>query len=36
LDGVFQHALLRHLSGDGAAAADLDRHVQHVLTTLLA
>jgi len=36
LDGVFQHALRRHLSGDGAAAADLDRHVQQVLTTLLA
>jgi AcrR family transcriptional regulator len=36
LDGVFQHALLRHLSGDGAAAGDLDRHVQQVLPTLLA
>ena len=36
LDGVFQHALLRHLSGDTAAAADLDNHVQQVLPTLLA
>ncbi|HEU5333387.1 MAG TPA: TetR/AcrR family transcriptional regulator [Actinocrinis sp.] len=36
LDGVFQHALLRHLGGDGAAAANLDEHVQRVLTTLLA
>ena len=36
LDGVFQHALLRHLSGDTAAATDLDNHVQQVLPTLLA
>src|SRR6185437_2241814 len=36
LDGVFQHALLRHLSGDGAAATDLDEHVRQVLPTLLA
>ena len=36
LDGVFQHALLRHLSGDDAAAPDLDEHVQEVLPTLLA
>ncbi|MGH3206681.1 MAG: TetR family transcriptional regulator [Trebonia sp.] len=36
LDGVFQHALLRHLSGDPAAAQDLDKHVQQVLPTLLA
>jgi AcrR family transcriptional regulator len=36
LDGVFQHALLRHLSGDATAAADLDAHVQQVLPTLLA
>jgi AcrR family transcriptional regulator len=36
LDGVFQHALLRHLSGDVAAAADLDAHVRQVLPTLLA
>ena len=36
LDGVFQHALLRHLSGDPAAAQDLDEHVQQVLPTLLA
>jgi AcrR family transcriptional regulator len=36
LDGVFQHALLRHLGGDPAAATDLDEHVQQVLPTLLA
>jgi AcrR family transcriptional regulator len=36
LDGVFQHALLRHLSGDAAAAPDLDAHVRQVLPTLLA
>ena len=36
LDGVFQHALLRHLSGDPAAAQDLDEHVRRVLPTLLA
>ena len=36
LDGVFQHALLRHLSGDATAAEDLDAHVQQVLPTLLA
>jgi AcrR family transcriptional regulator len=36
LDGVFQHALLRHLSGDATAATDLDGHVQQVLPTLLA
>lgn len=36
LDGVFQHALLRHLGGDPAAAADLDEHVRQVLPTLLA
>jgi AcrR family transcriptional regulator len=35
-DGVFQHALLRHLSGDATAATDLDNHVQRVLPTLLA
>ena len=35
-DGVFQHALLSHLSGGAAAAADLDEHVQRVLPTLLA
>jgi AcrR family transcriptional regulator len=35
-DGVFQHALLRHLSGDATAATDLDNHVQQVLPTLLA
>ena len=36
LDGVFQHALLRHLGGDPAAAADLDEHVKQLLPTLLA
>ena len=36
LDGVFQHALLRHLGGDATAAEDLDAHVQQVLPTLLA
>jgi AcrR family transcriptional regulator len=36
LDGVFQHALLRHLGGDPAAATDLDEHVRQVLPTLLA
>lgn len=35
LDGVFQHALLRHLSGDDTAAADLDAQVRQVLPTLL-
>jgi AcrR family transcriptional regulator len=35
-DGVFQHALLRQLSGDPAAAADLDEHVKQLLPTLLA
>jgi AcrR family transcriptional regulator len=36
LDGVFQHALLRHLAGDGAAGQDLDAQVRQVLPTLLA
>jgi hypothetical protein len=36
MDGLFQHALLRHLSGDTSAASDLDERVQQVLTTLLA
>jgi AcrR family transcriptional regulator len=36
LDGVFQQALLRHVSGDATAAPDLDKHVQQVLPTLLA
>jgi AcrR family transcriptional regulator len=36
LDGVFQHALLRHLGGDATAATDLDVHVRQVLPTLLA
>ena len=35
-DGVFQHALLRHLSGDAAAATDLEEHVRQVLPALLA
>ena len=35
-DGVFQHALLRHVSGDAAAAADLDEQVRQVLPALLA
>ena len=34
MDGLFQHALLSHLSGDTSAASDLDEHVRHVLTTL--
>ena len=36
LDGVFQHALLRHLGGDLAAAQELDEQVRQVLPTLLA
>ena len=36
MDGLFQHALLRHLGGDTNAAADLDTNVQHVLRSLLA
>jgi AcrR family transcriptional regulator len=36
LDGVFQHALLRHLGGDPAAASDLDEQVRQILPTLLA
>ncbi len=35
LDGVFQHALLRHLSGDVSAAATLDGNIQQILPTLL-
>jgi AcrR family transcriptional regulator len=35
LDGVFQHALLRHLGGDPAAAQELDAQVRQVLPTLL-
>jgi AcrR family transcriptional regulator len=35
LDGVFQHALLRHLSGDPAATRELDEQVRQVLPTLL-
>jgi hypothetical protein len=36
LDGVVQRALLRHLSGDATAAADLDAQVRQVLPSLLA
>ena len=36
LDGVFQHALLRHFGGDASAAATLDETVRQVLPTLLA
>ena len=36
LDGVFQHALLRHLGGDVTAAARLDENVRQILPTLLA
>ncbi len=36
MDGLFQHALLRHLGGDTRAAADLDENVQRVLQSLLA
>jgi AcrR family transcriptional regulator len=35
-DGAFQHALLRHLSGDDTAARDVDALVQQALPTLLA
>jgi AcrR family transcriptional regulator len=35
LDGVFQHALLRHFGGDTSAAATLDETVRQVLPTLL-
>ena len=36
LDGVFQHALLRHFGGDASAAVTLDETVRQVLPTLLA
>jgi AcrR family transcriptional regulator len=36
MDGLFQHALLRHLGGDASAADDLDSNVQHVLPSLFA
>jgi hypothetical protein len=36
MDGLFQHALLGHLSGDASAAGDLDEHVQQVLRSVLA
>src|SRR5579863_2709987 len=35
LDGLFQHALLRHLGGDAGAAAALDENIQQILPTLL-
>jgi AcrR family transcriptional regulator len=35
MDGLFQHALLRHLDGSAAAADDLDARVQHLLDSLL-
>ena len=35
MDGLFQHALLRHLGGDASAAATLDGSIQQVLPTLL-
>jgi AcrR family transcriptional regulator len=35
LDGVFQHALLRHFGGDASVAATLDETVRQVLPTLL-
>jgi AcrR family transcriptional regulator len=36
MDGLFQHALLRHLGGDATAASKLDANVRQVLPTLLA
>ena len=36
LDGVFQHALVRHLGGDTTAAAALEASIGQVLPTLLA
>jgi AcrR family transcriptional regulator len=36
MDGLFQHALLRHLSGSAEAATDLDENVRRVLESLLA
>jgi AcrR family transcriptional regulator len=35
MDGLFQHALLRHLGGDASAAATLDANIQQILPTLL-
>jgi AcrR family transcriptional regulator len=35
MDGLFQHALLRHLGGEASAAAALDESIQQVLPTLL-
>jgi hypothetical protein len=35
MDGLFQHALLRHLGGDAAAVGALDENVRQVLPTLL-
>jgi AcrR family transcriptional regulator len=36
MDGLFQHALLRHLGGDASAATALDGNVQQILPTMLA
>ncbi|BAV98282.1 TetR/AcrR family transcriptional regulator [Lysobacter enzymogenes] len=36
LDGLFQRALLRHVSGDAAAAQELQRQVQALMPMLLA
>jgi AcrR family transcriptional regulator len=35
MDGLFQHALLRHLGGSATAADDCDARVQHLLDSLL-
>jgi AcrR family transcriptional regulator len=35
MDGLFQHALLRHLGGDASAAAKLDENIRQILPTLL-
>jgi hypothetical protein len=35
VNGLFQHALLRHLGGDAIAAAQLDENVRQVLPALL-
>jgi hypothetical protein len=34
-DGLFQHALIRHLAGDQAAAGVLDQEVQRLLSFLV-
>ncbi len=35
-DGLFQHAVIGHLPGDGAAARELEDNVPHVLDSLFA